>query len=82
MVRRYKKIPGTRNYRDYTLEKLQQCLQAIAGGMSIAEASRKYKIHRNTISNKIHKKHVKRAGKLLFFFYKDFSNELIKRFNT
>lgn len=78
MVRRYKKIPGTRNYRDYTLEKLQKCLQAVSGGMSITEASREYKIHRNTISNKINKKHKKRAGKQLFFSFSDFFNELIK----
>lgn len=61
MVRHYKKKPGARNYKNYSSGTLEECLTAISNGMTITEASTKFKIHRNTISNKLHEKHSKPA---------------------
>ena len=56
MVRKYKKNLGTRHYKNYTSETLSECLNAVKSGMRIKDASEKFGIHRNTISNKMHKK--------------------------
>lgn len=53
MVRTYKKTPGTRNYKNYTEETLEEALEKITNGeMSINAASLFYKIPFGTLYNK------------------------------
>lgn len=62
MPRVYKKKPGSRNYENYSKETLEKCLAEVKNGLPIVQASKKFGIHRNTISNKIRGKHTKPKG--------------------
>lgn len=68
MVRTYKRKLWSRNYKFYSSEQLEKCLKAIYKGMTIKRASDKFGIPRNTISNKINKKHQKSVGKKIRTF--------------
>lgn len=52
MVRHYKKVPGTRSYRNYSVEDLRNALDSIQSGMSVQRAAIVYKIPRITLRNK------------------------------
>lgn len=55
MPRVYKKKPGSRSYRNYSNEQLDQCLtEVLDGKISATAAAKKYKIAKGTIINKIH----------------------------
>lgn len=53
MVRTYKKVPGTRGYKNYTDESLEEALQKVVDGtMSINAAALAYRILFGTLYNK------------------------------
>lgn len=62
MPRCYKKKLGGRTYANYTADQLDQALVAVRGGMSQAQASRRFKIPRGTIQNKLFARHNKAYG--------------------
>lgn len=62
MGRTHKRKPGSRKHRDYTSKTLEQCLEAIRGGMSQRKAEETFKIPRRTINYKINNKHTKKPG--------------------
>jgi hypothetical protein len=57
MVRKYKRSPGSRPYANFSVENLDKALADIKKGVSQAEASRRYKISRSTLRNKLFGKH-------------------------
>lgn len=68
MVRTHKKQLGTRPYKNYTPEKLEEALLSIKQGrISLRKASKKYKIPQGTLSHKINFKHVQHPGHPLVF---------------
>ncbi|KAK9704005.1 hypothetical protein QE152_g28556 [Popillia japonica] len=55
MPRVYKKTPGSRSYKNYSDETLDQCLREVLDGqISTTAAVKKYRISKGTIINKIH----------------------------
>lgn len=63
MVRLYKKTLGTRAYRNYTDETLEEALLKIADGVcTIREASRQYKISFGTLYNRYKGRHCRKPG--------------------
>ncbi|XP_039450191.1 uncharacterized protein LOC120429094 [Culex pipiens pallens] len=62
MPRVYKRVPGSRAYRDYEDDNLQKCLKAIARGMTHREASEAYGIPKSTIGNKLYTDRNKDVG--------------------
>lgn len=63
MVRNYKRIAGTREYKNYTQETLEEALEKITDGdMSINAASLKYKIPFGTLYNKFKGMHGSTPG--------------------
>lgn len=68
MPRVYKRRLGSRNYKDYTEEQLQECLQRIQSReMSQRNASAAFGIPRSTIKNKLKGKHPKNVGRSRVF---------------
>ena len=67
MPRHYKKKVGGRAYGNYSPEQLAKALAAIRGGISQARASRKFKICRGTLQNKMFGKHTKAVGHPVVF---------------
>ena len=62
MVRNYQRKPGSQNYRNYDEETLPKCLAKIKlNKMSLSKASKKFKIPKGTLSNKLN--NVKQEGK-------------------
>ena len=62
MVCNYQRKPGSRNYRNYDEETLAKCLAKIRlNKMSLSKASKKFKIPKGTLSNKLN--NVKQEGK-------------------
>lgn len=58
MPRVYKRKIGSRQYKNFTDETLENALQAIAdGNMTIRRASREFKIPYGTLNNKFHGRH-------------------------
>lgn len=63
MVRVYKRKIGTRSYKNYTEEQLNEAIQKVADGeLSMKAAAARYKIPFGTIHNKFHGKHIKNTG--------------------
>ena len=63
MARKYKRKQDSRTYRNYSQETLEKCLlQVLDGKISANKASKKYKIPKGTIMNRIHGKHGKSTG--------------------
>ncbi|KAJ2937286.1 hypothetical protein O0L34_g19527 [Tuta absoluta] len=63
MVRTYKKMPGTRNYRNYSDETLEEALQKITNDeLSINAASIQYHIPFGTLYNKFKGQYGKSPG--------------------
>lgn len=60
----YKKTPGSRSYKNYSEETLDQCLREVLDGqISATAAVKKYRISKGTIINKIHgRKGLKTGG--------------------
>lgn len=59
----YKRKPGSRSYKDYTDEKLEECLEAIrTGRLSQRKAEAEFKISRATIKNKLKNRFLKKPG--------------------
>nr|CAI5866988.1 unnamed protein product [Callosobruchus analis] len=68
MPRVYKRKVGSRNYRNYTNERLEEALKDIRQNkLSIRLASEKYGIHRNTLWLKSKGKHNKPHGQQKVF---------------
>lgn len=64
MVRVYKRKLGSRRYRDYSTEKLEECLKSIINGtFSQRKAAEHFNIPRRTINNKLKQQHCKMPGK-------------------
>lgn len=77
MPRVYKRKAGSRSYRDYTEEKLEECLNAIRSKeLTQRAAAEKFGISRATIQNKLKNVHKKSAGRQPVF-----SNEEEKCFS-
>ncbi|KAJ2949580.1 hypothetical protein O0L34_g15498 [Tuta absoluta] len=63
MVRTYKKTPGTRAYKNYTSDDLEEALQKVTDGdLSIHAASIQYKIPFGTLYNRYKGLHTRTAG--------------------
>ena len=64
MVCNYQRKPGSRNYRNYDEETLAKCLAKIRlNKMSLSKASKKFKIPKGTLSNKLNNvKQERKAG--------------------
>lgn len=63
MPRSYKRPIGSRRYRDYTDEALEEAISKVRRGrLKIAEASETYNIPRRTLLNKIKNQHVQNVG--------------------
>ncbi|XP_050302047.1 uncharacterized protein LOC126740161 [Anthonomus grandis grandis] len=62
MPRHYKKKVEKRTYANYSTADLQNALAAIRGGMSQAKASKKFKISRGTLQNKLKGSHERHPG--------------------
>jgi hypothetical protein len=61
MVRNYKRSPGTRPYKNYTDDLLNEAKENVSKGkMSLAKASKIYKIPLGTLHNKLNGKHSKK----------------------
>ena len=63
MPRRYKRKPGSRTYKNFSEETMEQALLNIGNGtLSILAASKQFKIPYGTLHNKFMGKHGKRMG--------------------
>ena len=62
MVRKYKRSAGSRPYANFTVETLEKALADIRKGVSQAEASRRHKIPRSSLRNKLFGKHLGDPG--------------------
>ena len=63
MGRVYKSPLGSRNYKNYTEEQLNEALTKVLDGhLSLKKASKEYNIPMGTLHNKIHGKHHHKAG--------------------
>lgn len=62
MPRNYKKKLGSRTYKNFTEADLERALAAIRDGMSQAAASRRFKISRGTLQNKLKGEHTRPPG--------------------
>lgn len=63
MPRRYKRSPGSRNYKNYSEATLKLALDEIRQGLiSINKASDKYNINKSTLSRKMRGKHASTVG--------------------
>lgn len=70
MVRQYKKTPGTRNYKNYTRESLEEVVRKIADNeMSVNQASTEYGIPYGTLYNRYKGLHIRSAGGQTTFSY-------------
>lgn len=70
MVRNYKKTPGTRHYKNYTDETLEEALQKVTNGdLSINAASVNYKIPFGTLYNRYKGMHGSTPGGQPVFTY-------------
>ena len=60
----HKRILGSRSYKDYTDDKLEECLRRIrSGDLSQRDAEKEYKIPHSTLKNKLAKLHGKSVGR-------------------
>lgn len=63
MPHKYKRLPGSRTYADFTPEKLEKCLEAVRSRrMTQREAEKFYKISRATIKRKLKNQHSGKPG--------------------
>lgn len=63
MPYKYKRLPGSRTYADFTPEKLEECLEAVRSRrMTQREAETFYKISRATIKRKLKNQHSGKPG--------------------
>lgn len=62
MGRKYKKRLGSRNYRNYTEEDLENAVSAVRSGQSYREAAERYGIAWKTVWNRAKGKHLKKVG--------------------
>lgn len=62
MGRKYKKRLGSRNYRNYTEEDLENAVSAVRSGQSYREAAERYGIASKTVWNRAKGKHLKKVG--------------------
>ena len=66
MPRKHQRIPGSRRYKDYTEEMLEECVRRIkSGNLTQRDAEKEYSIPRSTIKNKLSGKHLKPVGQPL-----------------
>lgn len=63
MPSKYKRLPGSRKYKDFSTDRLQECLNAIRSGeMSQREAEAHFKISRSTIKRRLKSETPKSPG--------------------
>ena len=63
MPRQYVRKPGSRTYRNYSTDKLEEAmLEIIEGRLSILQASKEYNIPFGTLHNKLKGKHFGLVG--------------------
>ncbi|KAJ8953873.1 hypothetical protein NQ314_007189 [Rhamnusium bicolor] len=62
MVRNYERVPGSRTYRDFTEENLEDALEAVRAGMSKKMAAQTYGISRATIARKLLGRNMQQVG--------------------
>ncbi|CAH1964377.1 unnamed protein product [Acanthoscelides obtectus] len=62
MVRKYIKMPGSRNYQNYSKEDLEKAVNAVKGGMSKKRAAILFKIPRATLVNRCLGRHNRKCG--------------------
>ena len=63
MVRKYKKKPGSRMYKNYSEEVIKKAVEEVKSGkLSQNAAARKYKINRTTLLYKVHGSHEGKPG--------------------
>lgn len=63
MPRNYKRKVGARVFKNYSEETLEKCLEEVLEGkISATQASKKYKIPKGTLINRIHGRHIKMHG--------------------
>ncbi|KAK6167094.1 hypothetical protein SNE40_021198 [Patella caerulea] len=68
MVRNYKRKVGSRSYRNYTEDALQNAIQAVQSKrLSVKKAAETYKIPRKTLGNKVNEKHLNKPGRPTVF---------------
>lgn len=68
MPRVYKRALGSRQYKNYTIEALENALQEVVNGrMGIRQASREFKVPYGTLNNKYHGRHgLQHGGQTVF----------------
>ena len=60
---KHQQIPGSRRYKDYTKEMLEECVQRVKfGNLTQRDAEKEYNIPKSTIKNKFSGKHPKPVG--------------------
>ena len=63
MPRTYIQKPGSRSYRNYTTDDLEEAVSKVSENkLSIKQASERYKIPYGTLHNKFHGKHIHKPG--------------------
>jgi len=63
MTRTYKRKLGSRTYRSYTSQQLEEAVKKIkTGALTLRKASEKYKISRGTLSNRVRGLHKNKPG--------------------
>ena len=68
MVKKYKRQLGSRKYKDYSEDAIKEAIQKVKNEeMSMNAASKTYKIHIGTLSNKLRGLHEKKVGHLYVF---------------
>ena len=61
---KHQEIPGSRHYKDYTKEMLEECVQRVkSGNLTQRDAEKEYNISRSIIKNKLSGKHPKPVGR-------------------
>ena len=64
MTRVHKRKPGSRHYKDYASDRLEECLHRLQSGeISQRYAEKQYRIPRSTLKNKLKAKHVQPVGR-------------------
>ena len=62
MGRTHKRKPSSRPYKSWTSQQLQRALAFVTSGNSLRKASEAFKINRQTLKNKLDRKHTKTVG--------------------
>ena len=68
MVRNYKRKVGSRSYRNYTNDQLQNAIRAVQSkNLSVNKAAETLKIPRKTLEKKMKKQHTNKPGRPCVF---------------